>query len=595
MPSLLRHPLARFVTATAFVGSLADWVLFATLVVTVDTLLGGGPWATALVLLVRIVPGVVLAPLAARRVDGADLRTTLVRHEALRLVAVAGLVVAFATSSVPGILAGLLVLELAAAMQAAGRESTISRHVPPRLFTSLNTATAVLGYGLLPVGALVVATVGPATGWAVALAGYATLAVAYGVGLRLDTAGSWAGPEAAAGAEGQGLSTRTDPGSSGPAVAGWRRVTVAAALGVVPAVALFALGPTFAATWIGDRTATAPLYAAVLGGGAAGFALANLRRLPAQVAMLVAAGGLGLAAVGAWLPGLVLLGVGAGAAYLDLQTRLQHTASSPSQFAAAFAILKVASAVAVAGGPLLVAAASADAVLVAGAGSALTGAVVAGARPGRPAQRAVRGLLRAVARAVVRVEVVDGDRRVTGPAVVVSNHPHWLDGVVALLADDTLRPIARAQRHPGARVGIWAADAVVTTRPADPEPTAPGAPRRPAFTEAAAHLQAGGRVWLAPEGGAHTGPRLRAPRSGAVRMAHLADVPIQPLAIAWADDPAGPDLRRWRPWRRRTVRATWGRPVTATGDVAADNAAMMVALAQATGMALPVDDLVAAA
>lgn len=574
MPSLLRHPLARLVTLTAAVGSLADWVLFATLVVTVDTLLGGGAWATALVLLVRIVPGALLAPVAARRVDGADLRTTLVRHEALRVVAVAGLLAAFGARWLPGVLAGLLVLEYAAAMQAAARESTISRHVPSRSFTALNTATAVLGYGLLPVGSVVVALLGAPTGWGVALTGYVVLLATYVLVLRLPDAGTATTDEG------------TEPSAPTTATGSWRRVTVAAALGVLPAVALFALGPSFAGEWLGDRARTGPLYAAVLAGGAGGFALANLRRLRADVAMLVAAGGLGLATIGAWLPGLVLLGVGAGAAYLDLQTRLQHAVSIPSEFATAFAILKGASAAAVGGAPLLATSGSLSVVLLVGAVSAIVGALVASGAPTAVAQRVVRGVLRVVARAVLRVEVVGADRRVDGPAVVVSNHPHWLDGVVALLADDALRPIARRQAHPVARIGIWAAGAVVTTRPADPTP-GDTAPRRPAFAEAAAHLTTGGRIWLAPEGGAHTGATLRTPRSGAVRMAHLAGAPIQPLAIAWVDDHRGPVLSRWRPWARRVVRVTWGEPVTTRGDVDVDNGRMLRVLSDATGMQLP--------
>ena len=188
MPGLFRHPVARVVTVTALLGSLADWVLFATLVVTVDQLLGGGPWATALVLLVRIVPGVLFAPLAARRVDGADLRQVLRRHEVLRVGAVATLLGAAGARSLPVAVVGLVALEFAAAMQAAARESTISRHVPPATFTALNTATAVLAYGMLPVGPLVVAAGGAATGWTVALAGYGALVVAYHRWLDLEAA-----------------------------------------------------------------------------------------------------------------------------------------------------------------------------------------------------------------------------------------------------------------------------------------------------------------------------------------------------------------------------------------------------------------------
>lgn len=586
MPGLLRHPVARLVAATAVVGSLADWVLFATLVVTVDRLVGGGTWATAIVLLVRIVPGAVLAPLAARRVDRMHLPSTLTRHEALRVVAVVVLAGAFALRSVPVILLALLVLEFAAAMQAAARESVISRHVPRAHFTRLNTLTAVAGYGLLPVGPLVVAATGPAWGWILAVGGYVVLLATYLVVLRpvlaeaQDADDLVRNPrmraEVAMSEAPGGTTSVTEKGPDEGASADWRRVTVAAALGVLPAVALFTLGPSFANVWQGDRTATGWLYAAVLAGGAIGFLLANRRRFRADLAMLVAAVGLVVALAGGWVPGLVLLGIGAGGAYLDLQTRLQHAASDPSQFAAAFAVLKATTAGAVGGAPVLASVASLDAVLVAGATAAVVGAAVAAAGSRHLLRLGIRALVELAARALVRVEVVRGDRRVRGPAVVVSNHPHWLDGAAALLADRTLRPIARRQRHRGARVAIWAADAVLT-----------GGEAPSAFTAAAEHLRAGGRVWLAPEGGAHTGRILRRPRSGAVRMAHLAGVPVQPLAIAWADGHAGPNLHRWRPWRRPVVRVTWGEPLPTSGTVELDNARMMAALAEVAELVPP--------
>ena len=90
--------------------------------------------------------------------------------------------------------------------------------------------------------------------------------------------------------------TGSEPAShpGGHGAGGWRRITVAAALGVLPAVALFALGPTFAAAWLGDRAATGPLYAVVLGGGAVGFVVANARGFRAELAMLLSAVGLAM-------------------------------------------------------------------------------------------------------------------------------------------------------------------------------------------------------------------------------------------------------------------------------------------------------------
>jgi hypothetical protein len=106
MPELRTHPVGRFIAGTAVGNSLVDWTLFATLVVTVDRLIGGGPWATALVLLARIVPGVVLAPLAARRIDRRDLRASLFRHEVLRVLAVVAVAGGFLVASIALVIAG---------------------------------------------------------------------------------------------------------------------------------------------------------------------------------------------------------------------------------------------------------------------------------------------------------------------------------------------------------------------------------------------------------------------------------------------------------------------------------------------------------
>lgn len=590
MPALRTHPVGRFIAGTALANSLVDWTLFATLVVTVDRLIGGGPWATALVLLARIVPGVMLAPLAARRIDRRDLRASLFGHEFLRVLAVVAVAAGFLIASIGVVVLGLLALEFASAMQAAGRESVISRHVPREHFTRLNTVTAVASYGLLPVGPLLVAAVGSTVGWWIAILGYAALAGSYRVGLTLDAPAAHRGnrnQEPLAEAADTGRTSGLDADGAG----GWLRITIAAALGLLPAVALFTLGPSLADAWLGDRADTGPLYALVLSGGAAGFVLANRQRFRADLAMVLVVGGLGLALIGPWVPGLLLVGLGAGGAYLDLQTHLQHAASDPSQFAAAFAVMKATTAVAVATAPALLAVASMDAVLIAGMVAGLAGAMVAWPASGNIARLAVRSVIEGLLRVIVRVEVVDPNRRVTGPAVVVSNHPHWLDGPAAMLADRSLRPVARHQDHLGVRLGFWAAGAVVTG-PREPaggriEDT-PATSTTGTVDLASAHLRAGGRIWVAPEGGTNPGLRLDRLRTGAVRMASMAGTPVQALGIRWADGPAGPDLRRWRPWRRPTVEVIWGEPLVPTGDAIADTTSMTQALANAAGLLPPV-------
>lgn len=187
-----------------------------------------------------------------------------------------------------------------------------------------------------------------------------------------------------------------------------------------------------------------------------------------------------------------------------------------------------------------------------------------------------RVLLWAVLRAGLRVRI-EGDR-VEGPAVVASNHPHVVDGMVVLLADPVLRPIARWHRRWVVRAGLWIAGCLITTT------GTPVDPHRGAYAGALAHLRAGGRVWIAPEGGVQKSLALGPPRSGAVRLAHAAGVPLQVLAVVHEHHP-GPDLLLWRSRRRATVTLRWGPVVPTTGDVAADGDAMMAALAATTGVA----------
>lgn len=200
----------------------------------------------------------------------------------------------------------------------------------------------------------------------------------------------------------------------------------------------------------------------------------------------------------------------------------------------------------------------------------------------QPAARPVQRLLRIPARvafwAALRAGLdlrVEG-RRHDGPSVVVSNHPNLIDGLLVLFADPTMRPVARWHRNPLLRAGMWVAASLITTT------GTPVTPHRGAYASALAHLREGGRVWIAPEGGWQPTPRLRYPRTGAVRLAHAAGVPIQILAIVYGAHP-GPTVATWRGWPRPRVVLRWGPVVTTTGDLAADIDAMMTALGRACG------------
>jgi 1-acyl-sn-glycerol-3-phosphate acyltransferase len=90
-------------------------------------------------------------------------------------------------------------------------------------------------------------------------------------------------------------------------------------------------------------------------------------------------------------------------------------------------------------------------------------------------------------------------------------------------------------------------------------------------------------VWIAPEGGWQPQMALRSPRTGAVRLAQMAGVPLQVLAIRHQQHP-GPDITRWPRWTRPAVTLQWGPRVATNGDLDGDIDRVMSALAAATEM-----------
>jgi len=197
---------------------------------------------------------------------------------------------------------------------------------------------------------------------------------------------------------------------------------------------------------------------------------------------------------------------------------------------------------------------------------------------------AVRAPLRLALWSAMRLGLrisVEGTR-VPGPTVIASNHPNLLDGLVVLMADGSMRPVARWHRHRLVRFGLWIGNCVITST------GTPANPQRGAYARALAHLHAGGRVWIAPEGGWQPDVTLRPPRTGAVRLAHAAVVPIQVLAVCHTPHP-GPDLStlaglRRSPLRRHRLVLRWGPCLTTTGDVTADGDRLMAAIAETAGM-----------
>jgi 1-acyl-sn-glycerol-3-phosphate acyltransferase len=193
--------------------------------------------------------------------------------------------------------------------------------------------------------------------------------------------------------------------------------------------------------------------------------------------------------------------------------------------------------------------------------------------------RATRGPLRLALWLALRLALridVEGIRG-SGPAVIASNHPNLIDGLLVLVADPSMRPIARWHRYRVVRLGLWIGNCVITSIGTT------ATLQRGAYIGALAHLRRGGRVWIAPEGGWQPEVTLRPPRTGAVRLAHMAAVPIQVLAICHAPHP-GPEIHRWPLRSRPRVVLRWGPCLTTTGDIAADGDRLMTAIAESAGM-----------
>jgi 1-acyl-sn-glycerol-3-phosphate acyltransferase len=130
----------------------------------------------------------------------------------------------------------------------------------------------------------------------------------------------------------------------------------------------------------------------------------------------------------------------------------------------------------------------------------------------------------------------------SGPAVLVSNHPSYLDGALALYLSPRVRVVAKPNPIPVVRMAYFLLDAIIT--------------KQGAVEAAQAHLARGGLLWIVPEGHLSNG-LLGRPRRGSARLAAETGAPIMTAAIIGT---AELRLRDWRPWRRPAVRIALGRP-----------------------------------
>jgi 1-acyl-sn-glycerol-3-phosphate acyltransferase len=156
-----------------------------------------------------------------------------------------------------------------------------------------------------------------------------------------------------------------------------------------------------------------------------------------------------------------------------------------------------------------------------------------------------------------------------GPAVLVSNHPSYLDGPLALYLSPRVRVIAKPNPLRLVRLGYVLLDVFVTGYGA--------------MEAARAHLRDGGLVWIVPEGRLSRSNELGRPHRGAARLAAETGAPIVTAAMVGT---AGLRLRDWRPWRRPAMCVVLGRPrrVRPDDNLEAVSHDYMRELSRATGM-----------
>lgn len=168
-------------------------------------------------------------------------------------------------------------------------------------------------------------------------------------------------------------------------------------------------------------------------------------------------------------------------------------------------------------------------------------------------------LARLLARPFCRLRVEGLEHRPDTPFVAIFNHSSTLD--VAAMAHVVPGPVcfwAKAEIRRMPLIGTWlnACGAVFVKR---------GKSDEAAFGKALARLRSGLPFFLAPEGTRHHGDEGGRPRTGFVRLALQAGVPVLPCAIAGARE-ALPPGRRWpRPFARGLVRVRVGRPLLLPG------------------------------
>ena len=163
--------------------------------------------------------------------------------------------------------------------------------------------------------------------------------------------------------------------------------------------------------------------------------------------------------------------------------------------------------------------------------------------------RIFRGIVGLLVRLLSRFEIV-GPEHVpgVGPYLLVTNHLHWLDAPVTMVAFPYRSYVFAAEKwekHWLLGPLMRSLDAIFVQR---------GEVDRKALRRAMGVLQGGGVLGLAPEGTRSKTGALQRGRTGAAYMAIRASVPVVPLVVS-GQEKLFPSLKRLRRARVRVVMA----------------------------------------
>lgn len=333
------------------VSSLGDWIGIIAILAIAARVSGGSGAAVSLVMVARMLPGFLFAPLGGALIDRWDRRRVMIVCDLSRaaLYGMLPLALAFSSADIAVLVVFSFAIEILTLLWAPAKDASMPKLVPPEQLASANSLSLVAAYGMMPVGGVVFAALAGIAAWlghfeplhalgvdqeALALwVDACTFLVSAVLILRLPIGGAadrnrtvdWTETfrEIKEGAKFIGSHTEV------------RAIMVGLGCGLIGGGAMVPLGPVFSEQVLGEGSAGFGVLMTALGFGAAVGVITLLwiqKRVPRMTVFIYAtlATGLGIIAAAtfsslypaAFCIGLV--GAGAGAAYVTGFTVLQE-------------------------------------------------------------------------------------------------------------------------------------------------------------------------------------------------------------------------------------------------------------------------------